>query len=231
MDKNVSVKTVINKIDDVGEENEYRTFRYEVLSGPDDLHVTVSEENCTFTFDYSKVYWNPRLNTEHRRLVDSFKEGEAVCDVCAGVGPFAVPAGKKGCFVWANDLNPDSYAALRDAVGRNNVGKFVRPLNADGRELIRSAAEMLLDTEHEIQIKEKQDRKASNKMKHAGKTGKVCRILRQPKTFNRFILNLPASAITFLSSFCGTVYACDAREAPGRNIDAYHTCLLLRDQG
>lgn len=39
----------------------------------------------------------------------------------AGVGPFAVPAGKKGVFVWANDLNPDSIASMRDAITRNKV--------------------------------------------------------------------------------------------------------------
>ena len=85
------------------------------------MNVEVTEENCLFRFDYSKVYWNSRLNTEHRRLVDSFQPGEAVCDVMAGVGPFAVPAGKKKVFVWANDLNPDSHASLVDAVKRNKV--------------------------------------------------------------------------------------------------------------
>jgi tRNA G37 N-methylase Trm5 len=50
-----------------------------------------------------------------------FKPGEVVVDVMAGVGPFAVPAGRKGVWVWANDLNPDSYAALREAVVRNKV--------------------------------------------------------------------------------------------------------------
>ena len=54
-----------------------------------------------------------------------FLEGEAVCDVMAGVGPFAVPAGRKKVFVWANDLNPDSWEALRDAVGRNKVSNFL----------------------------------------------------------------------------------------------------------
>ena len=121
IDKNHVVRTVINKTDEVGEQNEYRTFSYELLAGENDMNVEVSEENCTFRFDYSKVYWNTRLNTEHRRLVDKFKPGEAVCDVMAGVGPFAVPAGKKNVFVWANDLNPDSYKSLKDAIERNKV--------------------------------------------------------------------------------------------------------------
>jgi tRNA (guanine37-N1)-methyltransferase len=85
------------------------------------MNVEISEGNCIFKFDYSKVYWNSRLQTEHKRLVDLFEPGEVVCDVMAGVGPFAVPAGKKGVFVWANDLNPDSVESMRDAVVSNKV--------------------------------------------------------------------------------------------------------------
>ncbi|KAI4283918.1 MAG: hypothetical protein L6R35_005022, partial [Caloplaca aegaea] len=96
VDKNPTIRTVINKIDEVGEENEFRTFKYEVLAGPDDMKVEVREQECLFRFDYSKVYWNTRLSTEHHRLVSKFKPGEAVCDVMAGVGPFALPAAKKG---------------------------------------------------------------------------------------------------------------------------------------
>ncbi len=40
----------------------------------------------------------------------------------AGVGPFAVPAGRKKVFVWANDLNPESFVSLEEAVRRNKVG-------------------------------------------------------------------------------------------------------------
>jgi tRNA (guanine37-N1)-methyltransferase len=121
IDKNPTIRTVINKVDDVGTHSEYRTFGYEVLAGPDDMNVELSEENCIFKFDYSKVYWNSRLQTEHKRLVDSFNSGEVVCDVMAGIGPFAIPAGKKRVFVWANDLNPDSYAAMMEAIKRNKV--------------------------------------------------------------------------------------------------------------
>lgn len=121
LDKNPVVRSVINKIDDVGEQSEFRTFKYELLAGDPDMNVEIKTENCLFTFDFSKVYWNTRLNTEHRRMVALFKPGEAVCDVMAGVGPFAVPAGKKNVFVWANDLNPDSFSSLEEAIKRNKV--------------------------------------------------------------------------------------------------------------
>jgi tRNA (guanine37-N1)-methyltransferase len=119
---------VINKIDDVGTQSEYRTFQYELLAGDPSLETEIHELNCTFRFDYSKVYWNSRLNTEHERLINKFKKGEVVCDVMAGVGPFAVPAGKRNVFVWANDLNPDSYKGLEDAIKLNKVCLCATPL-------------------------------------------------------------------------------------------------------
>ncbi|TVY73519.1 tRNA (guanine(37)-N1)-methyltransferase, partial [Lachnellula suecica] len=119
VDKNPTIKTVINKVDDVGTHSEFRTFGYEVIYGPDDMNVELGEGNCVFRFDYSKVYWNSRLQTEHKRLVDMFNPGEVVCDVMAGIGPFALPAGKKGTFVWANDLNPESYKYLSEGIVRN----------------------------------------------------------------------------------------------------------------
>jgi tRNA G37 N-methylase Trm5 len=125
VDKNPSIRTVINKIDDVGAENEFRTFNYEVLAGPDDMNVEINEAGCIFKFDYSAVYYNTKLGTEHQRLVDLFKPGEVVADVMAGVGPFAVPAGKKQVFVWANDKNPESYKYLEEAIKRNKVSSEI----------------------------------------------------------------------------------------------------------
>ncbi len=73
-------------------------------------------------FDFSAVYWNSRLQGEHDRLVSLFQEGEVIADVFAGVGPFAIPARqKKGCGVYANDLNPKSVYHLKENVSLNNV--------------------------------------------------------------------------------------------------------------
>lgn len=39
----------------------------------------------------------------------------------AGVGPFSIPAAKKGAFVYANDLNPCSYQWLCENIRLNKV--------------------------------------------------------------------------------------------------------------
>lgn len=131
VDKNPTVKTVINKIANVGTESEFRTFAYEVLAGPDDLNVEARENDCVFRFDYSKVYWNSKLEGEHRRLINIFQPGEVVCDVMAGIGPFAIPAGKKGVFVWANDYNPESYRYLDENIKRNKVRNTITSNTVD----------------------------------------------------------------------------------------------------
>ncbi|KAF2204184.1 guanine-N(1)--methyltransferas-like protein [Delitschia confertaspora ATCC 74209] len=225
-DKNPNVRTVINKIDNVGAENEFRTFQYEVLHGPNDLNVMVHEQDCAFSFDFAKVYWNSRLHTEHERLCSIFNPGEAVCDVMAGVGPFAIPAGKKRVFVFANDLNPDSYASLEQAVKKNKVGDFVVPFNTNGREFIRAGTADLLNSEHSVPIYPKKVSRSAAKGA-AGPPKPVATYVR-PKLFSHYVMNLPASALTFLPSFVG-LYA----DVPGmpaesiRKLFAPHTEIPL----
>jgi len=180
----------------------FALFQYEVLAGPDDMNVEIKEEECTWRFDYSKVYWNSRLQTEHKRLVDMFQPGEVVCDVMAGVGPFAVPAGKKGVFVWANDLNPDSYESMKDAITRNKVSKFVRPFNQDGNKFIKYTADELLHLhatkQNLITLDTKRPRKSG-----AAIPPVPPQTITIPQTISHFVMNLPATAIEFLHSFYG----------------------------
>ncbi|KAI9722714.1 MAG: hypothetical protein M1812_001645 [Candelaria pacifica] len=201
LDKNPGIRTVINKIEDVGSINEYRTFNYEVLAGDPNLNVEVKEQGCLFRFDYSTVYWNSKLEPEHLRIVRQFNEGDAVCDVMAGVGPFAVPAGKKRVFVWANDLNPDSYASLRNNITANKVAEFVKPFNEDGHHFIRSSAINFLNTSNSVSL----TRKPSYHRTRSNRTSDliVVKTLVQPSTFAHYVLNLPATALSFLPSFIG----------------------------
>ncbi|KAI5466626.1 Met-10+ like-protein-domain-containing protein [Mariannaea sp. PMI_226] len=200
MDKNPHIKTVINKIDNVGAENEFRTFQYEVLRGPDDLNVEVNEAGCTFQFDYSKVYWNSKLDTEHKRITAIFKPGEVVADVMAGIGPFAVPAGKKGVFVWANDKNPESYRYLEQAVRKNKVTEYVKPFNSDGHEFIKQAADLVLEASKRGDVAVIKPPKQS---RSSGAPPPKPIQVPVPSTISHFVMNLPASAIEFLHNFRG----------------------------
>lgn len=135
LEKVVNCRTVVNKIDMI--DNTYRNFQMEVLCGDNDMIATVKENFCTYRFDFSKVYWNSRLSTEHERLVKMFKTGDAVFDVFAGVGPFAIPAAKKKCFVYANDLNPESYKWLNHNKKLNKVDdKYLKTFCKDGKDFI-----------------------------------------------------------------------------------------------
>lgn len=73
----------------------------------------------------------------HSKLVAKLSPGEYIADVMAGIGPFAIPAGKGAglkqiqnedetpqcdtCAVWANDLNPESYKWLQYNIEKNKV--------------------------------------------------------------------------------------------------------------
>jgi tRNA (guanine37-N1)-methyltransferase len=232
LDKNPQIRTVINKTLQVGHESEFRTFPYEVLAGEDDLDVVVSESGCEFHFNFAKVYWNTRLQTEHLRLYSKFKQGEAVCDVMAGVGPFAVPAGKNRIFVHANDLNPDSYAALQDAITRNKVEDFVTASCTDGRDFIRQSAKALRQHQRSVSVKPKIkiSRGASNAERDqiAAKVVAGTRTYREPTSFNHYIMNLPAIAVEFLDAFRGVYHGRknEFDEAGGRPLPMIHVYLF-----
>lgn len=99
--------------------------------------LQVKEHHITYEFDFSKVYWNPRLSTEHSRIVALLKPGDLLFDVFAGVGPFAIPAAKKNCAVFANDLNPESFKWLQHNCKLNKVDKKVKVFNMDGRDFLK----------------------------------------------------------------------------------------------
>ncbi|XP_067848004.1 tRNA (guanine(37)-N1)-methyltransferase isoform X2 [Heptranchias perlo] len=175
IDKNPGVTSVVNKTNII--DNTYRNFQMEVLAGEDNMIAKVKENNVTYEFDFSKVYWNPRLSTEHGRIVGLLKSGDLVYDVFAGVGPFAVPAAKKNCRVMANDLNPESYKWLVHNCKLNKVVKNVQMFNMDGRDFILGPVKDDLAKQIEVLSSE------------------------ENRTSIHIVMNLPGLAIEFLDAF------------------------------
>ncbi|KAG0053167.1 tRNA(m(1)G37)methyltransferase [Gryganskiella cystojenkinii] len=221
LDKNPNLRTVVNKMDSI--DTTFRFFKMEVLAGDDDMIAEVRESGCKFKFDFSNVYWNSRLHTEHERLVKMFKPTDAVCDVMAGVGPFAMPAAKKGCLVYANDLNPVSYKYMLENKALNKLDKNLMIYNLDGREFIRKAVADLEASGYKgvppsAPVTKKNSGKGGAK-KEDTPTAAAAAPVPAPapvtestststdsnrlKTFDHFVMNLPATAIEFLDAFRG----------------------------
>lgn len=130
-----NIRTVVTKTSNI--DNTFRNFELEVLAGEKDFQVDVKENGVGFSFDFSKVYWNPRLSTEHERIVKSLKHKSILFDACAGVGPFSIPAAKT-CRVFANDLNPESYRWLKYNAEKNKIRTDrISCFNLDARDFIR----------------------------------------------------------------------------------------------
>ena len=209
LDKNNKIECVVDKVSSIA--TQFRTFPMKVIAGKsNDLVVEQKESNCTFKFDFSKVYWNSRLHTEHERLVKQyFQPGQVVCDVFAGVGPFAVPAGKKDVIVLANDLNPESYKYLQENIALNKVTKTVKSFNMDGADFIRHSPQLLQQwIQHEEGGKIKiplpvKKRHRSQQPQEQQPPQPLIKELIIPSQISHYVMNLPDSAISFLGNFRG----------------------------
>ncbi|KAK5857415.1 hypothetical protein PBY51_010663 [Eleginops maclovinus] len=180
IDKNPGVTCVVNKTNMI--DTTYRFFKMEVLAGEENMVAKIKENGVTYEFDFSRVYWNPRLSTEHQRVVQLVKRGDTVFDVFAGVGPFAVPAARSGANVLANDLNPESHRWLQHNCKLNKVEKKVRTFNLDGRAFIQGPVKQELPE------------------------------LLKEKANVHIVMNLPALALEFLDAFRGLLHrepSCD----------------------
>lgn len=136
-DKNYPrIQTVANKVGAIS--NEFRVPKFEILAGKSDMVTEVKQYGATFRLDYGLVYWNSRLEHEHIRLVSLFKKGDVICDMFAGIGPFSIPAGQKGCVVYANDLNPDSIRYLKTNAKINKVEDYIFTYNLDARVFMQT---------------------------------------------------------------------------------------------
>ncbi|XP_073466955.1 tRNA (guanine(37)-N(1))-methyltransferase isoform X2 [Aquarana catesbeiana] len=174
LDKNPGITSVVNKTNMI--DSTYRNFQMEVLAGEENMITKVKENGIAYEFDFSKVYWNSRLGTEHDRITGLLKSGDLVFDVFAGVGPFAIPAAKKNCVVYANDLNPESYKWLLHNCKLNKVDKKVHAFNVDGREFITTVIKKEL-------------------------SDNIKSFTTERKNHLHIVMNLPGMAVEFLDAF------------------------------
>lgn len=200
LDKLPQIKTVVNKTGETG--GPFRTFAMEVLAGEGGrfagpLVTTAHENGVAYEFDFRNVYWNSRLGTERKRLVDSFASEDVVLDLCCGVGPIALPAARVAKAAFANDLNPDAVAFLRknDARHFKTTGvKLAGITNMNARDCV--AAMVRFDAAEETEDT------VSNS---SGPGTEVSRKEPAPPLyrFTQAVMNLPEGSLDLLSCFRG----------------------------
>lgn len=208
--KNPRALAVVNKVNSI--DNTYRNFEIEVIAKREGCEKTdeelmlveVNENKCRFQLDFSKVYWNSRLSTEHERILRKLNKGhDIVFDLFAGVGPFSVPAAKAKCKTYVNDLNPDAVNWLEINMKRNKVQKnFYRIYNMDAKDFILNELKPRLYEEY-MAIEEEE-------------------LATKPKV--HILMNLPALAPTFLPHFVGLF----RRHA--RNVDSSKLIQIHKQQ-
>lgn len=124
---------------DGGVRNECRIRDLEVVAGEKRTETTHTEYGIKLMVDVSKVYFSPRLASEHYRVAKQVSKNETVTDMFTGVGGFAVMIAKhrKPKKVFAIDINEKAIQYLEENIKINKV-KIIVPILGDAKEVIKN---------------------------------------------------------------------------------------------
>jgi tRNA (guanine37-N1)-methyltransferase len=142
---NRNVHTVLAKVGPVT--GETRVRGYETIAGKEDTETSYKEFGCTYILDPRKVYFSPRLSQERMRVAQGVRNGEAVLDMFAGVGPFSILIARtrRNVTVYAADINPDAVTYLTRNIVLNKAENSVIPLLGDAREIVERSLKGRVD--------------------------------------------------------------------------------------
>ncbi|UCE75334.1 MAG: class I SAM-dependent methyltransferase family protein [Methanomassiliicoccales archaeon] len=131
---NKSVETVAL---DCGVKGEERVRGLKIVAGKESTETVHKEYGIELETDPSKVYFSPRLATEHFRIAQMVKDDEVVIDMFCGIGPFSILMAKhrKPDKIYAIDINSDAIGYLKRNIKRNKVSNIV-PLLGDSKVLV-----------------------------------------------------------------------------------------------
>lgn len=110
-----SVKSVYRKSSKV--DGLLRLRGLEQISGESNTKTIHTEYGLKIKVDISKVYFSPRLATEHRRIALLVKRDEHVLDMFGGVAPFALHIAQLiNCEITTLDINPDVTKLIKESI-------------------------------------------------------------------------------------------------------------------
>ncbi|WMW23096.1 class I SAM-dependent methyltransferase family protein [Methanolobus mangrovi] len=120
---------------DLGISGQFRLPEREILIG--NSTETINKENgCFFKLDVTKVMFS-KGNLHEKALMSRIGKHETIVDMFAGIGYFTIPMAvhAKPARIIAIEINPQSYAYLRENITLNHVENIVEAKNGDCAEL------------------------------------------------------------------------------------------------
>ena len=137
MTVNPSIRAVFAKTGEISGSERIRPLRH--VAGEHRTLTIHKEYGCSFKVDLSKVFFSPRLSTEHQRVARMVDNDERVIDMFAGVGPFSILIAKwvQNVRVDAIDANPQAIELVRQNARANKVESKVNAHCGDARDIVR----------------------------------------------------------------------------------------------
>jgi len=122
---------------DLGVEGEERIRRLEILAGKKTTETLHKEYGIELEIDPFKIYFSPRLATEHWRIAQMVEEGEVIIDMFCGVGPFSILISNycKPKLIYAIDINEEAVFYLERNIKRNKVSN-IKPILGDSKAIV-----------------------------------------------------------------------------------------------
>lgn len=131
------VKAIFAKTGPVAGSERIRPLRH--VAGENRTETIHREYGCSFKVDLARVFFSPRLSTEHQRVARQVSNGERVVDMFTGVGPFSILIAKvvDDVTVDAIDSNPQAGKLALENSRTNKVESKVRVHIGDARVVAR----------------------------------------------------------------------------------------------
>ena len=107
------------------------------IAGQEKSKTIHREYGVRLCVEIGKVYFNPRLATEHVRIAKQTKPNEIVLDMFTGVGPFPIHiASRVEGRIYAIDINPNAIACLKENMKLNKLRGEIIPILGDVRDVV-----------------------------------------------------------------------------------------------
>ncbi|MFB6218286.1 MAG: class I SAM-dependent methyltransferase family protein [Halobacteriaceae archaeon] len=114
----------------------HREPAVEVVAGRGRTETVHTEHGTEYALDLANVMFSPGNEAERVRMGEAVRPGEAVLDMFAGVGYFALPMARAGARVTAVECNPAAVEYLLRNRRRNGVRERLSVVRADCRDAV-----------------------------------------------------------------------------------------------